>query len=106
MASSGREEAGIYLIGLLGRYASDLGRLELIAEQIAHFPDKSSANALFAELRRVRSSNTTRRYLDRVLRSLVYLPSEFVRPGLEELADDAGFSYKMRAKFREYCDQI
>src|SRR5271167_3979631 len=67
MAGAGRLEAGLYLIGLLGWYASDLQRLEVIAEQLGHFPHESSAKALLAEILRVRSSNTTRRYLDRVL---------------------------------------
>jgi hypothetical protein len=65
MAGAGRLEAGLYLIGLLGYYASNLQRLEVIAGQLGHFPHESSANALFAEIRRVRSSNTTRRYLNR-----------------------------------------
>jgi hypothetical protein len=106
MASHGRQEAGVYLIGLLGRYACDLQRLELIAEEVAYFRDESSANALLAEIRRVRNSNTTRRYLNRVLQSLTRLPFDLVKSGLKEFADDATFSYRMRAKFRESCDRI
>jgi hypothetical protein len=34
MAAAGRLEAGLYLIGLLGYYASDLQRLEVIAGQL------------------------------------------------------------------------
>lgn len=101
MANAGRLEAGLYLIGLLGYYASDLQRLEVIAEELRHFPDESSANALFAEIRRVKSSNTTRRYLDQVLRSLATLPPHLVKSGLEGLADDTSFSPKMRAKLRD-----
>jgi hypothetical protein len=105
MARGGRLEAGLYLIGLLGWYASDLQRLGVIAEQLAHFPHESSANALLAEIRRVRSSNTTRRYLDRVLRSLAVLPFDLVESGLEVLAEDTSFSSKMRAKFRNCCER-
>ncbi len=65
MAGAGGREAGLYLIGLLGFYPSDLQRLEVIAGQLGHFSHESSANALLAEIRRVRSSNTTRQYLDR-----------------------------------------
>jgi hypothetical protein len=100
MASAGRLEAGLYLIGLLACYASDLQKLEVIAEQLGHFPHESSANALLAEIRRVRSSNTTRRYLGRVLQSLSVLPRHLVKSGLEVLAEDTSFSSKMRAKFR------
>jgi len=106
MANAGRLEAGLYLIGLLSCYASDLQRLEVIAEQLGHFSHESSANALLAEIRRVRSSNTTRRYLDRVLRSLAVLPLPLVESGLEALAADTSFSPKMRAKFRNCCERI
>jgi hypothetical protein len=106
MASAGRLEAGLYLIGLLACYASDLQKLEVIAGQLGHFPHESSANALLAEIRRVRSSNTTRRYLGRVLQSLSVLPLHLVKSGLEVLAEDTSFSSKMRAKFRNCCERI
>jgi hypothetical protein len=101
MAARGRLEAGVYLVGLLRYYASDLHRLEMIVDQLALFPHVSCAQALLAEIRRVKSSNTTRRYLERVLRSLVRLPVDLIRSGLEDLASDTAFSPKMRAKFRE-----
>ena len=94
----GRLESGLYLIGLLAYHSSDLQRLEAIAEQLACFRHQSSADALFAEIRRVKSSNTTRRYLDRVLRSLAALPGDLVNTGLEALAQDTSFSSTMRAK--------
>jgi hypothetical protein len=106
MADGGRLEAGLYLIGLVGFYASDLQRLEVIAEQLGYFPHESSANALLAEIRRVGSSNTTRRYLDRLLRSLARLPLHLVESGLEVLAEDTSFSAKMRGKFRNCCERI
>ena len=106
MASAGRLEAGLYLVGLLGCYASDLQRLEVIAGQLGHFPHESSANALLAEIRRVRSSNTTRRYLGRVLQSLSVLPLHLVKSGLKVLAEDTSFSPKMRAKFRNCRERI
>jgi hypothetical protein len=106
MATRTREEAGVYLIGLLRYYGSDLRRLEVIADELGHFPREPSADALLAELRRVKSSNTTRRYLDRVLRSLTRLPAHLVDAGLRDLADDTSFSPKMRAKFREAFERI
>jgi hypothetical protein len=106
MASVGRLEAGLYLIGLLVCYASDLQKLEVIAGQLGQFHHESSANALLAEIRRVRSSNTTRRYLGRVLQSLSVLPLHLVKSGLEVLAEDTSFSSKMRAKFCNCCERI
>ncbi len=61
---------------------------------------KSCADLLFAELRRIKSSNTTRRYLGAVIKVLSNMPSELVEEGFEALAEDKTFSPKMRDKFR------
>ena len=106
MAHGGRAEAGVYLVGLMHYYRHDLRRLDIIAEQLAYFHHVSSADALLAELRRVKSSNTTRRYLDRVVRSLIHFPGELVRAGLVELACDTSFSMKMRSKFSDALECI
>jgi hypothetical protein len=100
MAAAGRVEAGVFLVGLLRYYGADLDRLGEVVEQLRFFAHESSAGALLAELRRVKSSNTTRRYLDRVLRSLTYFPATLVEDRLRELAADPAFSPKMRAKLR------
>lgn len=44
--------------------------------------------ALFGELKRVESSNTTRGYLNTVIKSLTLLPRELVLGGFCELAED------------------
>jgi hypothetical protein len=91
----------------LSNWPAGLLRVRLvIAGQLGHFPHESSANALLAEIRRVRSSNITRRYLDRVLRSLAVLPPHLIKSGLEVLAEDTSFSPKMRAKFRNCRERI
>ena len=69
MVSRGRAEAGVFLLGLLRYYEEDLDRLAMIVDSLAEFQDARCAAALFGELRRVRSSNTTRRYLDIVIRT-------------------------------------
>jgi hypothetical protein len=62
------------------------------------------AAVLFSELRRVKSSNTTRRYIDAILRVLKRFPEELIRTEFEALADDERFSYKMRQKFRALAE--
>lgn len=89
-----------------GCYASDLQRLEVMAGQLAHFPHGSSANALLAEIRRVRSSNTTRRHLDREFRSPARRRLGLVKSGQEVLALDTCLSSRKRAKFRNRCERI
>ena len=61
MNSHGRDEAGIFLLGLWVACDEDLERRALIAEALRGVNTKASADQLFAELRRVKSSNTTRR---------------------------------------------
>ena len=102
MARRKRREAGIFLLGLLSDLPPDAleDRLHVV-EALGHFETESSGAALVGEMRRVKSSNTTRRYLDAVLESICMLPASVVLEGLEALAGDTTFSYRMRAKFRE-----
>ena len=101
-AHAGRREAGVFLLGLLAELPPDgLEDRAHVVEALGYYETASSAATLFGEIRRVKSSNTTRRYLDAVLHAICTLPAPLVREGLERLADDTAFSYKMRAKFRE-----
>ncbi len=106
-AHAGRRDAGVFLLGLLADLPADaLEERTHVVEALEHYETEGSAAALFGELRRVKSSNTTRRYLDAVLRAVTMLPAPLVREGLEKLADDTAFSYKMGAKFREATWQL
>jgi hypothetical protein len=104
MTSSGRLEAGVYLLGLLRHYQDNLERLEVIVDKLRIFETPECADTLVMELRRVRSSNKTRRYLGTVIDVLSSLPYEMVKERLESLADDRTFSYKMRQKFLDAVD--
>ena len=106
MVAGGRADAGVFLLGLLRYYEADSDRLATIVDSLAEFHDARCAAALFGELRRVRSSNTTRRYLDRVIRTLARLPANVVRERLWELSEDSAFSYKMRAKFKTAAEAV
>ena len=61
---------------------------------------KPCADLLFGELRRVKSSNTTRRYLTTIIKVLADLPPELIEAGFEALARDKSFSQKMRDEFK------
>lgn len=106
MLNFNRPEAGVHLLGLLKYYAGDLKRLEVVVEQLSQFHHVATADALIAEFRRIKGSNTTRRYLNCVLRSLSHFPGRLVVAGLEELGADASFSPRWRAKFRELNESI
>ncbi len=61
---------------------------------------------LFDELKRVKSTNSTRRYLNEVIDVLSRMPPELVLSGFEELADDKSFTPRMRAKFQDARDDL
>ena len=101
-----RIEAGIYLLGLLQHYRNDLERLIIIVEKLWVFKTTACADALFSELWRVKSSNTTRRYINSVIKTLSYFPYEMVGEKFEGLAKDTSFSYRMRKKFRDILENM
>jgi hypothetical protein len=101
---AGRAEAGVYLLGLLRFYHGDLERLDVVAEYLGAFPIRECAEALFAEIRRVKSSNKTRRYIASVLRTLSRFPAPLLQQGIQALADDTSFSAKMSRRFRDFLD--
>ena len=100
MYAHGRKEAGLFLLGLLLTSDEDLERRGRIVEALQGVDTKPCADLLFGELKRVKSSNTTRRYLATVIRVLASRPSEMIEEGFTALAADKSFSQKMRAKFR------
>ena len=100
MHSHGRQEAGVFLLGLLVACDDNLERRSLIVEALRGVNTKACADLLFGELRRVKSSNTTRRYLATVIRVLASMPSELIQDNFTALANDRSFSQKMRAKFK------
>ena len=106
MVSAGRVDAGIFLLGLLRYCEEDLTAVTIVVESLAAFHDPRCATALFGELRRVPSSNKTRRYLDTVITSLTRLPADMVQERFSALSRETAFSYKMRAKFRDAAEAI
>ena len=100
MCDHGRQEAGVFLLGLLVASDDNLERRGLIVEALRLVPTKACADLLFAEFRRVKSSNATRRYLDTVIKVLASMKRELIEDGFAELAADKSFSQRMRKKFR------
>jgi hypothetical protein len=100
MCGHGRAEAGVFLLGLLANCEDNWEKRIKIVEAMKGIRTKPCADLLFGELKRVKSSNTTRRYLGAVIEFLSLMPPDLVRSGFEALADDRSFSPKMRDKFR------
>jgi hypothetical protein len=100
MHRHGRSEAGVFLLGLLVSCDDQWEKRIKIVESLRGIDTKPCADLLFGELKRVKSSNTTRRYLTTVIKVLSLMPSELVEEGFESLVHDKSFSPKMRDKFK------
>ncbi len=105
MSHEGRIEAGIFLMGLLVNCDDNWEKRISIVEAMSGIKTKPCADLLFGELKRVKSSNTTRRYLASVIEVLSFMPSELIEVGFRALAEDNSFSPKMREKFRAVLEK-
>jgi len=102
MSCAGRVEAGVFLLGLLQQYRENYARLESIAEALWSFPVPATVDALASELRRVKGSSSTRRYLRRIITTLERLPAELVEEKIQELSSDP----QVGARFRQHLREI
>jgi hypothetical protein len=100
MYGHGRMEAGVFLLRVLVNCEDNWEKRIGIVEVMMGIHTKPCADLLFGELKRVKSSNTTRRYLAAVIKVLSSMRSELIEEGFETLAEDRSFSPKMRDKFR------
>ena len=105
MYGHGRTEAWIFLVGLLATCEDNWDKRISIVEAMRGIDTKPIADLLFSELKRVKSSNTTRRYLGAVIKVLSTMPTGLVEEGFEALAEDRTFSHKMREKFRAVLEK-
>jgi len=96
-----RQEAGVFLLGLMQIHRGDLTRMTVLVRAVSFFPSEAAADALKAEFHRVPSSPATRTYLNEVLRALMGLPAPLARDALKALADDKEQSVKWRRRFEE-----
>src|SRR5271166_6293107 len=88
MCGYGRTEAGVFLMGVLLNCDDNWEKRITIFESMKFIKTKPCADVLFNELKRVKSSNTTRRYLGTVIKVLSAMPSELIEVGFRTLADD------------------
>ena len=104
IASRGRKEAGVFLLGLLTYYRARPERLVTVVSALTAFRTAITVEALAGELYRVKSTNATRGYLSEVLRALTRLPRELWEPKLIDMAYDNHFSPRWRRKFEDALD--
>ena len=95
-----KDEVIVVFLGLLAIYSDNLERLTWIVRLLRILPSEATAKRLFAELRRVKSNNTSRRYLSAVLDTLAEYPLSLTGDWFDELSEDSAFSQRRRAQFR------
>jgi len=106
MVYAGRTEAAVFLYGLL-RFCDDSRiKKESVVKALGAAETQQSADLLFEELKKTKSSNSTRSYLTVLLKVLRGFPSELVRDGFEGLLADSRWSYKMKRKFATALEQM
>jgi hypothetical protein len=99
MYDAGKKEAAIFLFGLMAHNYTNMARKEIIVKALGNIETKECANILFRELRDIESNNSTRGYIDTVLKSISRLPLDMISEGIKSLLNDKKWSYKMKAKF-------
>ena len=104
MYVAGRLEAAIVLYGLLIHNNNKIERKEIIVEALGHVKTKKSADLLFKELHQTVSSNSTRKYINSILKSLQMFPLENINEGFEALLLEKKWSYRMKNKFKAILD--
>ncbi len=100
MYAADRLEAAILLYGLLIHNNKNIERKEIIVEALGHVKTKESADLLFRELHQTVSSNSTRKYVNSILKSLKMFPLENISEGFEKLLSEKIWSYRMKNKFK------
>ncbi len=106
MYNYGRTEAGVFLIGLLLTCGDDWEKRMAIAAALYDVQTEACVNVLLSELRRVKSTNATRRYLGEVIDRLSSMPPSLVLAGFEELAQDKSFTPWMRTRLSEAVELL
>ncbi|MGH7456951.1 MAG: hypothetical protein ACRENG_36710, partial [bacterium] len=105
MQLNGRQEAGIFLMGFLANLSDDWEKRIEVVKALKGFHTLGCANLLFSEMKRVKSSNTTRKYLNTILEVLADMPLHLIESGFDELIEDKSFSYRMKKKFENILEE-
>jgi len=100
MAEFKWDETAVFLIGLLMSCGDNWEKRLAIVEMLHPVKTDACVDVLLGELRRVRSANSTRRYLQGVIDTLSCLPPELVRPGLIALAADGSLTPWVRGRLQ------
>jgi hypothetical protein len=105
MASAGRNEAGVFLYGLLAFHAEDTAKKQSVVEALGQVRTQRAAELLFGELENTVSSSSTRGYIDAILKALRSFPLDLVERGFQRMLSGRKWSHRMKQKFREFLEE-
>ena len=105
MTRQDRPDAGVFLCGLLGHYASDLTRKGRIVDALGQVQSEQAAYLLFRELENIESSNSTRSYIDRILEALARFPIDTVEDWLLSQLSNRKWTHRMKGKLRDTLEE-
>jgi hypothetical protein len=106
MAEFKRDEAAVFLIGLLMTCGDNWEKRTTIVGYLHAVETEACVDVLMAELRRVKSTNTTRPYLFEVVRILSGMPPTLVRSKLEALAEEKSLTPWVRTRIEAALDDL
>lgn len=106
MSAIGRKDAMIMLFGLFEYYKNDYKKLETIVYYVPFSDNEEFSNFLFDVFDRTKSSNTTRQFLNLLLKNFRKLNRKIYVFRLHKFLDDKKYSYRMKAKFKELLEEM
>jgi hypothetical protein len=106
MAEFKRDEAAVFLIGLLMTCGDDWEKRITIVGYLHAVETEACVDVLLGEMRRVKSTNQTRPYLLEVIRTLSGMPPELVRSKLQALAEDESLTPWVRTRIEAAMDDL
>ena len=106
MAEFKREDAAVFLIGLLMTCGDKWEKRMVIVGFLHAVETDACVDVLLGELRRVKSTNKTRRYLQEVIDTLSSMPPRLVRSKLQALAEDVSLTPWVQTRIQAAMDSL
>ena len=106
MAEFKRDEAAVFLIGLLMTCGDDWEKRIAVVGYLHAVKTDACVDVLLGELRKVKSTNSTRPYLLEVIRTLSGMPPKLVSSKLQALAEDVSLTPWVQTRIQAAVDDL
>ncbi len=106
MAGSGRLDALFMLMGMFEYYKTDFQKLNIIADNLQSSKNEKYVNFLFDVFQKTQSSNSSRVFLDIMLKKLSYFNKKIAKERFQQLLEDKKYTYRMKNKFENILNEL